>query len=229
MWEFRNAQNAAGFEEFIEAKAKMLLKGYRREEAKAGIGDYLQKSLLSDLSPLDLDSIDLAYDTNPAMGIRITEDNGETFLAPLLKREAAWWHNVRTPGTPNAYPSDFYYDTTWPNGSIYFYPEPSSAAIKAQLWYRVPFAQVALNTDLSVPPAYRDAMTETLKERLTGLPMFASMASGDIKDAARMARSKAFGNNAPVQRMTTADLGMGGVGGAEYDHQLGPFSLMRGF
>jgi hypothetical protein len=38
MWEFRNAQNAAGFEEFIEAKAKMLLKGYRREEAKAGIG-----------------------------------------------------------------------------------------------------------------------------------------------------------------------------------------------
>lgn len=38
MWEFRNAQNAAGFEEFIEAKAEMLLKGYRREEAKAGIG-----------------------------------------------------------------------------------------------------------------------------------------------------------------------------------------------
>jgi len=162
-------------------------------------------------------------------GIRITEDNGETFLAPLLKREAAWWHNVRTPGTPNAYPSDFYYDPTWPNGSIYFYPEPSSAAIKAQLWYRVPFAQVALTTDLSVPPAYRDAMTETLKERLTGLPMFASMASGDIKDAARLARSKAFGNNAPVQRMTTADLGRGGGGGAEYDHLLGPFSLMRGF
>ena len=38
MWAYRNEQNAAGFDEFIEAKAKTLLKGYRREEAKAGIG-----------------------------------------------------------------------------------------------------------------------------------------------------------------------------------------------
>lgn len=38
MWEFRNAQNTAGFEEFLDTKAKMLLKGYRREEAKAGYG-----------------------------------------------------------------------------------------------------------------------------------------------------------------------------------------------
>lgn len=161
-------------------------------------------------------------------GIRLTTDDGETFLAPLTKREAAWWHQVRTPGTSNAYPSDFYFNPTWPNGSIYFYPEPSSAAVKAQVWYRVPFAQVALNTALSVPPAYRDAMTETLKERLVGLPMFASMASGDIREAARIARGKAFGNNAPIQRMATADVGMGGRAGRDYDHDLGPYSLMGG-
>lgn len=38
MWEFRNAENTPGFDAFIEDKAKLLLKGYRREEAKAGIG-----------------------------------------------------------------------------------------------------------------------------------------------------------------------------------------------
>lgn len=38
MWEFRNAPNAQGFEAFLEEKAKMLLKGYIREEAKTGIG-----------------------------------------------------------------------------------------------------------------------------------------------------------------------------------------------
>ena len=38
MWSYRNTENTAGFEQFIEDKAKMLLKGYRREEAKAGIG-----------------------------------------------------------------------------------------------------------------------------------------------------------------------------------------------
>lgn len=38
MWSFRDQQGNAGFDEFLENKAKLLLKGYRREEAKAGIG-----------------------------------------------------------------------------------------------------------------------------------------------------------------------------------------------
>ena len=37
-WAYRNSENTAGFEAFIEDKAKLLLKGYRREEAKSGIG-----------------------------------------------------------------------------------------------------------------------------------------------------------------------------------------------
>ncbi len=38
LWEYRDRQGEPGFEDFIENKAKLLLKGYRREEAKAGIG-----------------------------------------------------------------------------------------------------------------------------------------------------------------------------------------------
>lgn len=159
-------------------------------------------------------------------GIRLTTDNGETYLAPLRQRDAAWWHALAAPGTTSAYPTDFYYDRTWPNGSIYFYPEPSSASVKAQLWYRVALAQVALADTVTVPPGYVSAMLETLKERLTALPMFASMASADIKAAASMARATAFGNNAPVPPYASADLGMGGDGRGVYDPALGPYSLM---
>jgi hypothetical protein len=38
IWTFRGQEPQPGVEEFLEAKAKLLLKGYRREEAKMGIG-----------------------------------------------------------------------------------------------------------------------------------------------------------------------------------------------
>lgn len=159
-------------------------------------------------------------------GIRLTTDNGETYLAPLCPRDAAWWHGLAAPGTSSDYPTDFYYDPTWPNGSIYFYPEPSSSAVKAQLWYRIVLAQVALATDVSLPPGYQSALTESLKERLTDLPMFKNLASGDLKEAARRARATAFGSNRPVPRLMTTDAGIGTGGGGAYDYQLGPYSLM---
>lgn len=159
-------------------------------------------------------------------GIRLTTDNGETYLAPLTPRGAAWWHSRQAPGTQSDYPTDFYYDPTWPNGSIYFYPEPGSASVKAQIWYRIVLASVALDTTITLPPGYLSALTETLKERLTDLPMFKSIASADIKDAARRARATAFGNNSPTPPLQTADIGLGACGRV-YDHQLGPYSLMR--
>lgn len=159
-------------------------------------------------------------------GIRLTDDDGETYFAPLTPRQAAWWHARPFPGATSTHPTDFYYDATFPNGSIYFAPEPSSASVKAQLWYRIVLAQVATTDTVSVPPGYVSALTETLKERLTQIPMWASMASQDIKDAARLARSRAFGNNAPVQPLRTADSGLGG-GCDMFDIDLGPYSLMR--
>lgn len=159
-------------------------------------------------------------------GIRLTTDNGETYLAPLRPRDAAWWHAVAATGVQSDYPTDFYYDPTWPNGSIYLYPEPGSSSVKAQLWYRIVLAQVALADTVTLPPGYYSALLETLKEKLTGLPMFASMATGDIKEAARIARARAFGNNQTVPRLITADAGMSTGECGVYDHQTGPYSLM---
>lgn len=160
-------------------------------------------------------------------GIRLTTDNGETFLAPLCQRDARWWHAQASPGTQSAYPTDFYYDPTWPNGSIYFAPEPSSASVKAEIRYRVVLAAIANGgTDFSLPQGYQEAFVETLKEKLTTLPMFASMASPVIAEAARLARGRAFGNNSRIPTVMT-DSGLGGGGGGEYDHLTGPYSLIR--
>lgn len=157
-------------------------------------------------------------------GIRLTTDNGETYLPPLERRDAAWWHARATPGTQSDYPTDFYYDPTWPNGSIYFWPEPGSAAVKAQLWYRIVVSALAAADTLTLPPGYQSALHETLKERLTDLPMFKSLASADLKDAARAARGRAFGNNTTVPPLAT-DSGLGG-GCRTYDYRTGPYSLM---
>lgn len=160
-------------------------------------------------------------------GIRLTTDGGETFLAPLAKRDAAWWHSLAAPGTQSDYPTDFYYDPTWPNGSIYFYQEPGSSSVQAELWYRIVLAQLTLVDVVSLPPGYQSAITETLKERLTKLPMWKSMASQDITDAARMARGVAFANNRPIPTLCTEDSGMSAHSGrGPYNYLSGPYSLM---
>lgn len=158
-------------------------------------------------------------------GIRLTTDNGETFLAPLTERDAAWWHAQPSPGTTSDYPTSFYYDRTWPNGSIYFHPEPASASVKAEIRYRVVLAQVASGDTFTMPPGYLSALLETLKERLVTLPMFASAATPAIAAMAREARARAFDQNTRIPTVTT-DCGLGGGGGGEYDPALGPFSLM---
>ncbi len=156
-------------------------------------------------------------------GIRLTTDEGETFLPPLVPRSAEWWHATAAPGVTSAYPTDFYYNRTHPLGSIYFWPEPSSSAVKAQLWYRTVLASVTAATTFTMPPGYDAALVETLKERLTALPMFASMASAGLADAARLARGRAFATNDRIPTLTN-DLT---PGPRVYRVETGPFSLLR--
>lgn len=157
-------------------------------------------------------------------GIRLTDDNGETFSAPLRMRDASWWHGQTTPGTSSVWPTDFYYEPTWPNGSIYFFPEPSSAAIKAQVWYRALLAEVTLSTVFTLPPGYHAAVHETLKERIAQLPPFQHAGSPVLADVALRARARAFGPNQRPARVVS-DLASGRD---DYDTAiLGPFGMLR--
>lgn len=155
-------------------------------------------------------------------GIRITDDNGETYTA-LVPRPAEWWHGLTSPGTSSEYPTDYYYNPAYPLGELYFWPEPSSASIKAQLWYRTILSAVVAGDTFTMPPGYDAAVVETLKEKLAALPMFASAANGDIAAAARRARARVFGNNDRVPALVN-DLT---PGPDVYRVETGPFGLLR--
>lgn len=158
------------------------------------------------------------------LSIRLTDDNGETYRPPMTRRSLDWWHAQTSPGSSADYPTDYAYDPTWPNGSIYFWPEPASSSVKAEIRFRLVFAAVALDTALALPQGYEAALTETLKERLASMPAFGSALTPVLIDAAREARAAAFSNN---HRPLGYDSDYGaGVG--IYDPTLGPYSLMRG-
>lgn len=161
------------------------------------------------------------------LGVRLTGDDGETFAGPLNKRSAEWWHSLQSPGTTSDYPTDFYYDPTWPNGSLYLYPEPASGAVKAQLMYKFALAQVSDATVVSLPPAYLDALVATLKERIVTIPTFASKALPDLKADAIAARGVAFGPNLPALDIVTDD-GLSASRGDDFDPVLGPFAALLG-
>ena len=160
------------------------------------------------------------------LGVRVTGDDGETFT-PLTPRSADWWHALQAPGTSADYPTDFYFDPTWPNGSLYFYPEPASASIKAQIVYRMALAQVGDATVVSLPPAYLDALVATLKERIVAIPTFATRATPDLRADAQAARGVAFGHNLPELDIVTDD-GLTASRGGDFDPVLGPFASMVG-
>lgn len=158
------------------------------------------------------------------LSIRLTDDNGETFRPPLTPRSAEWWHALASPGTSADFPTDYFYDPTWPKGSIYFWPEPASASVKAELRFRLVLADLALSDDLTLPQGYTAALMETLKERIAMMPPFASALTAALMDAARDARALAFSNN-------VRSMGYGsdfGLGAGVYDPTTGPYSLMRG-
>lgn len=161
------------------------------------------------------------------LGVRLTGDNGETYAAPLNRRSAEWWHSLQAPGASSDYPTDYYYDPTWPNGSLYLYPEPSSASVKAQLMYKFALAQVTDATVVSLPPAYLDALVATLKERIVAIPTFATRATPDLKADAIAARGVAFGLNLPDLDIVTDD-GLSSDRGGDFDPILGPFAALLG-
>jgi hypothetical protein len=63
----------------------------------------------------------------------------------------SWFNSQATPNLTTSYPTDGYYDASWPNGSLYLWPVPSTA-YGIQLQVRAVLQTYALNTVFSMPP-----------------------------------------------------------------------------
>lgn len=137
--------------------------------------------------------------------VLILAGTAPTARLSLTKRDAQWWQNLSVPTVTSQVPTDFFYNPTWPNGSLYLFPVPS-AAYQVQLWSRIVLAQLALSDTFTLPPGYWDAITLTLAEDISDT--FERPASPSLVERARRARARIFSNNIEIPRLSTRDAGM---------------------
>lgn len=139
--------------------------------------------------------------------IVLPNTNGTSTDVPVnTTRDADWWNFVRIKNLQSQIPTDLYYEPDVPNGSMFFWPVPNFAyQVRVESWQAI--SQVAnLQQALTLPPAYRKAITLTIAEELSG------PRSGDQKlaEKAAAAREAVWGNNAKSPTLSTAQAGMPG-------------------
>ena len=123
----------------------------------------------------------------------------------MRKRDAQWWEFNTVPTITSQTPTDFFYNPTWPNGSIYLYPVPT-VAYDVQIWCRVILSQLTQFATFSLPPGYWDAITLTLAEDIC--ESFEKQVPRTLPMRASKARSRVFSVNQRVPRLNLRDAGM---------------------
>ncbi len=115
-------------------------------------------------------------------------------------------------------PIELDYEPANPNGSIYFYPVPSTAN-SVELLVRLALSAITLAGTVTVPPGYHDAIVMTTAEKcLTAFSVSDGAVVGMVRDGARKARASVKSNNTRIPHLTTRDSGMpGGTVGGKTD------------
>jgi hypothetical protein len=126
-------------------------------------------------------------------------------LTPITLRDAQWWADQSVPDLTSDIPTDLYYEPTWPNGSLYFWPVPTTA-YDVELEIRTVLAQVTLVTSLTLPPGYEEALVLSLAEKCAR-PFGKELDQSLVRDA-DLARARIMANNVTTPRLHTRDAGM---------------------
>lgn len=126
--------------------------------------------------------------------------------SPIRVRDLAWYRGLSMPETTGEQPTDVYYEPTAPNGKLWFYPVPSSAA-SIEVWTRGLLTALELDSQLVAPSGYRDALIKTLAEELAA--PFRVQLPEALPRQAQAARALVFGNNLTIPRLYTGIRGGG--------------------
>jgi hypothetical protein len=109
------------------------------------------------------------------------------------------------PSVTATFPLALYYNPSFPNGQLYWWPIPTTA-YGLELQVRIVLADLALTDAVTLPPGYKDALIFTLAEALCrpfGRPIPPSLSGDGAK-----ARARIFANNDETPRIATQDAGM---------------------
>ena len=110
----------------------------------------------------------------------------EIDLPIIFKREYQSWP---LPTTESGQPLRLYYNPSFPTGTLYPVPYPTSLTDELKLYFGSQLATISMDdigTDIDMPPALEDALTLTLTERLC-IP-FQKPVTQELKTAAFGAR-----------------------------------------
>lgn len=141
-----------------------------------------------------------------------------TVKVPITIRDEAWWVRQTSPSLTGSIVTDLFYNPTYPNGSLYFWPVPT-AAIPIELVLRQAFLSGTLNTDFVFPPGFEDAVTLTLAEEIA--EAFGGTPGPKLVQGALNARAQLFSSHGKRYPLRS-DTGMGGRGGY-WDYRTGTY------
>ena len=110
-----------------------------------------------------------------------------------------------TPSTTSTFPLAVYYNPSWPNGQLYWWPIPTTA-YGLELQVRIVLSSLSLDDSVSYPPGYKDALILTLAEDLCAA--FGRPIPPQLPTMAAKARGRIFANNDQTPRIATQDAGM---------------------
>jgi hypothetical protein len=136
---------------------------------------------------------------------------------PLTLRDEEWWMGNTIQQLTSSQPTDLYYNPTFPNGSLFYWPIPTTAyQTQLETWSLLSqFASITdpiggPNTTIgTIPPGYRNALMLSLAESLLSGAQLA--ANPELKLQAAAARAGVFGLNNTPPRMNTRDSGIPGA------------------
>lgn len=134
-----------------------------------------------------------------------------SIMLPIEIRDAQWWLKQRVKSIETSVPTDLYYEPTWPDGSLYFWPVPN-VAYGVQLQMRFILVAFAWTDSFSMPPGYEDALTLSLAEELA-TPYGAMQRLPDIARRAQQARGVIATANYTIPDAVLGDGGMPTIDG----------------
>lgn len=145
----------------------------------------------------------------PSIGLQLTSSSPLTEV-PMNRRDKNWWASVQVKSLTSTFPTDYYYEPDWPNGSIYFWPVATAVNGVLLQCRTVVVEPTAYNANFTMPPGYWNLAVYELAIEMA--PSFSRPVSQDLRERYTLAKAAVLSNNNASPRGTTLDAGMPGGG-----------------
>ena len=146
----------------------------------------------------------------PSIGLILNNTSPDQVEIPLTPRDKDWWANQRVKNVTSTIPTDFYYEPTWPLGSIFFWPVPNQVN-NVLIQSRTVITEVTnYAQSFTMPPGYWDLIVYALAVSLG--PSYERPISPDLRGLLLEAVRAVQSNNIKSPTSDTGDAGMPGVG-----------------